>query len=380
MAGRRTSDELQRFGIMKTLAIIVNYKVAELAVKAAGSILKSESDGPLRVVIVDNSESEIEAERLKRLSPDGVHILVNQKNAGFGRASNIAFEKFPSDCVLLLNPDARLTPGCLEQLQRTLMRSEKTGAVGPLVFWDDHLQYYLPPSYPPFLHLLQPGLGSLGNKMHINAALSNALRRRALNVWRSRSPVRTSCLSGGHMMLKTDAVISAGGLFDEQFFMYFEDTDLCIRLKNAGYWMYVDPRAKVVHYFDQSARQNPETKSACMEASHRCFARKYQVKTLRRVNRLLQKMAGVSGDSAFTPTFDSPFTVRVPDHMAREWLFEWSPHMDFIPSIGRLGKGPYLNFSEKCWEMLASGRYYGRIGGPGEWAMKYLTFSWVVKN
>ncbi len=365
---------------MKTLAIIVNYKVAELAAKAARSILQSESSGPVQVVIVDNSESDIEAERLNRLSSDRVHIIINQKNVGFGRASNIAFNKFPSDCVLLLNPDARLTPGCLEQMQRTLMHSEKTGAVGPLIFWDDHLQYYLPPSYPPFLHLLQPGLGSLGNKMHLNTAISMALRRRALKVWRSRFPVRAGCLSGGHMMLKTDAVLSAGGLFDEHFFMYFEDTDLCIRLKKAGYRLYVDPKAKVVHYFDQSARQNPEAKSAFMQSSHRYFVQKYQMHGFRMMNRLLQRMSGPSGGSSFTPTFYAPFKIRTPENMRHEWLFEWSPHMDFIPSIGRLGNGPYLDFTEKYWKMMATGQYFGRIGRPHEWAMKYFTFSWVVEN
>jgi len=132
----------------ETLAIIVNYKVADLTLRAVQSVICSESQGPLKVVVVDNSEERIEAEKLYECLPAGVKLIVTPKNIGFGRACNMAFERFSGEYILLLNPDARLLPGCLIRLQKTLSSVEKVAAVAPQAFWDDGLTHFLPPGYP----------------------------------------------------------------------------------------------------------------------------------------------------------------------------------------------------------------------------------------
>ena len=97
----------------KTLAIIINYKSAYLTLQAVQSVLNSSSLGPIHITVIDNSEDEEEEKRLKLGLPPAITLRVNAKNIGFGRACNQAFEQFPGEFILLINPDAKLLPGCL---------------------------------------------------------------------------------------------------------------------------------------------------------------------------------------------------------------------------------------------------------------------------
>jgi GT2 family glycosyltransferase len=315
---------------LKTLAIVVNYKVAGLTLRAVQSVLDSASLGPVHVVVVDNSEDKEEAERLRSNLPSGVELLVSQENIGFGRACNQAFEEFPEELILLLNPDARLFPGCLARLQKTLLSNKRVAAVGPRIFWDEESKFCLPPSYPPNLFIFQPVLATWGPQAKINRLISALWRRHSIKVWRSKRPVKANNLSGGHVLLKRKAVRRVGGLFDPRFFLYFEDTDLFVRLRKAGYSLIIDPRAEAIHYYDQCGQHNWQEKRALMVMSHRIFLE----------------------------------NLEVPEKLRKGWLFELSPNPDFVPSAGRFGKGSCMDFPENCWAMLAPGQYFGRLGSP----------------
>jgi len=366
---------------LKTLSIIVNYKAAGLTLRAVRSVLDSESIGPVQVVVVENSEDKGEAECLRSNLPLGVVLLVNPKNIGFGRACNQAYEKFASELILLINPDARLLPGCLLRLQRTLSRVEKIAAVAPQVYWDKELTFLLPPSYPPALFLFQPALGSWGPQARINRLISALWRRHSIKVWMSTKPVKVNNLSGGLVLLKAEAVQKAGGLFDPLFFMYFEDTDLCIRLREAGHSLMIEPRAKGLHYYDQCGRMNWLWKRELMARSHQMFVEKHckgwrfcMKRTLDRFSASKPPIGVQSGMVCLT----APFLLDVTESLQNGWLFEWSPNPDFIPSVGRFGKGPQMSFPEKCWSMLSPGQYFGRLGNPKGLGMDARVISWVV--
>ena len=141
---------------LTTLAIVVNYHSAALTLGAVQSLLNAESVGPLRVAVVDNSESEQEAAQLRAHLPPTVNLEINFRNEGFGRACNKAFACDQSRAVLLLNPDARLLPTTLRSLQETLYATRNAAAVGPRLFWDESLEYYFPPPCPPGFLEVQP--------------------------------------------------------------------------------------------------------------------------------------------------------------------------------------------------------------------------------
>lgn len=361
----------------------MNYKSAALTQQAVQSVLDSESLGPVQLVVVDNSEEKEEAERLRSCLPPGVVLLLSRENIGFGRACNLAFERFEEDQILLLNPDAKLLPGCLLRLQKTLSSSEKVGAVSPQIFWDDGLKFYLPPSIPPLLFEFQYLFDAWGPHSPISRLLSVIWRYHSIKVWRSKKPVRVNNLSGGLVLLKRDAVRKAGGLFDPRFFLYFEDIDLFIRLRKAGYTLVIEPRAKAVHYYDQCGRNEWEKKRMLMARSHMLLLEKHGngLKTrLRKVAGRLALPARRDREQVLQPRISSPFVMKAPAHLQNGWLFEASPNPTFIPSAGRFGKGDMVDFHEKYWSMLAPGQYFGRLGKPTGYSRRSEVISWVVEE
>lgn len=366
---------------MKTLAIIVNYKSADLTLRAVQSVLESTSLGPVRVVVVDNSEDGDEAEGLRQGLPPGVALRVSPENIGFGRACNLAFEQFDGDQILLLNPDARLLPDCLLRLQKTLLSSKNIGAVSPQIFWDDGLKFYLPPSSPLFYLDFQAFFDSWGPQSPISRLLSAVWRYHCIKVWRSKKPVKVNNLSGGLVLLKRAVVRKAGGLFDPRFFLYFEDTDLFIRLRKAGYTLLIEPKAKAIHYYDQCGQVDREPKRLHMARSHLLLLEKHCKGLKPRIRKIMDHLvppATGERNQALQPHFTSPFVLEVPAHLHKRWLLEVSPNPVFTPSAGRFGKGPLVDFTEEYWSMLAPGQYFGRLGSPAGFRDCSRVISWVV--
>ena len=365
---------------LNTLAIIVNYKSATLTMQAIQSVLNSVSLGPVQVAVVDNSDDKEEAEKLRDRLPPSVALLFSPENIGFGLACNRVFKHFEGDQILLINPDGRLLPSCLLRLQQTLLSSKNIAAVSPQIFWDDSLKFYLPPAIPPLLFEFQSFFDTWGPQAVPIRLLSAIWRYHAIKVWRSKKPIRVNNLSGGLVLLKRESVEKAGGLFDPRFFLYFEDTDLFIRLRKAGYILVSEPRARAVHYYDQCGNNEWRWKRSLMARSKEVFLEKYKggkhnlKKALCHFRPPLQPDIG----GPKPPDFNSPFTLKIPGHMQGRWLFEWSPNPNFIPAVGNFGKGPCVDFSEIHWSSLSPGKYFGRVGSPVKFGKYAQMVTWMV--
>jgi GT2 family glycosyltransferase len=371
--------------IMKTLAIIINYHSSHFTLNAVTSILESDHIGSIQIVVADNSCDASEAACLRKMLPREVILRVNTENIGFGRACNMAFERYDSDMVLLMNPDACLLDDCLIRLQSILTSSGNIGAVGPQAFWDAKHEYKLPPSYPPILHWLQP-VTSIGSPdSAINQIISAIWRCFAIKVWRANRTVRVGNLSGGNVLIKREAILKAGGLFDPRFFLYYEDTDLFIRLRQAGYHLLLAPGASAVHYYDQCDQKNWSGKRSLMVESHHKFMQKHChglklfPKKMTAIYMKFHHQHHQQQQPARKPmeTFRGPFVLKVPCDLKSEWLFEWSPNADFIPAAGRFGKGSVMEFSEDCWHLLTPGTYYGRIGNTDCLGLTHSNWMWI---
>jgi len=366
---------------MRTLATIVNYMSADMTLKAVQSILDSESIGPLLIVVVDNSNNEGEAEILRLNLPPHAKLIINPENMGFGRACNQVFDQLPGEFVLLMNPDARLRPGSLLRIQKTLASSHNIAAVSARIFWDEELTYFLPPSPPPSFFFLQPFFDVWGAQNLICRILSRIWRWHSVRVWNTKTPIKVNNLSGGLVLLRRESVQKAGGLFDPRFFLYFEDTDLFFRLKKAGYSLVIEPRAKAIHYYNQCGLDNWDKKRSLMERAHKVFLEKHSNgfrSRMRKVAMQLSPDGAGRGNRVVQTDFISPFTFEVPCHLHKGWLFEMSPNQTFIPSAGRFGKGSFVDFTEKCWRLLAPGQYFGRLGNPGGFRGCSRVISWTV--
>lgn len=339
---------------MKCLAILVNFHGARLIVDAARSLADDpECDD---IEIVDNSVAASEAEYLQEHLPARAHLTVAERNLGFAGACNLAFGNTDADCVLLLNPDARLLPGALARLKRTLAESAGCAGVGPRVYWDEEQHFLLPPTtYPSRSAFLLDQLGRCLPPLARYRA--HRFRRRSLREWQATRPFPVDALSGGHVLLRHSALMAAGGLFDPNFFMYWEDSDLMRRLQDKGFRLWLDPRAEAIHLYEHSPRKDELIGRGWPAFAAKHFASR-PWRWLIRAADLLQKR----GDAPrcferIKPGAPSGIAIGVPEAWQERWLLEFSPSPDFIPAIGRLGSGP-VAFLPAALAARFSGRDY----------------------
>ena len=317
---------------MKVQAILVNYHCASLTCGAAHS-LANEPD--LQLDVVDNSVSKTQQAQLRMSLPRNARLLAPAENLGFGRACNLAFESSNSEFVLLLNPDARLLPGALGTMLSTLRNAPDLAAVGPRVYWDDSKRFMMPLStFPSRAWFLRSCLTERALPFWTTLA-ARSFRRTALAAWQASRPFTVDALSGGHVLLRRNAVTRAGGLFDPDYFMYWEDSDLMYRLKAAGYRLAQDPRAEALHLYSHSP-----AKDAMMHAGWATYARKHFGGAFW---KLLANIKHIAGGRTRAPAHVQPLAwtsedieLGIPETFKR-WLLEISPSPDFVPAIGCLG-------------------------------------------
>lgn len=359
---------------MKISALLVNYHTTPLLTGAVTSLREQQGINGLEIIVVDNSESDNEYARLRAALPSIVQTVQNQRNTGFAAACNTALAHASGEAVLLLNPDARLRPGALAHLVTTLFASLRTAAVGPLTFWDDEERFALPPStFPSRSDYLRRAVSRL--HPHLGARYAQAFRHKALQLWTARAPVQVEALSGGHVLLKRTAIDKAGGLFDERFFMYWEDSDLMQRLHHAGYRLFVDPRAHAIHHYDHHPG-----KDALMSQGWPIYRAKHLKGRLStRIAEFIERHAapGLPTPPELQPIAGEAIHIPVPTALQSAWLLEVSPAPDLVPAMGCIGQGLHAEIPAKCWQRFTGGRYFIRLGSATLHNAPQTCWSWL---
>jgi hypothetical protein len=181
-------------------------------------------------------------------------------------------------------------------------------------------------------------------------------------------------LSGGHVMLRRSALDQCGGLFDGNFFMYYEDSDLMLRLRRAGYRLFIEPSAEVVHCYIHEKAKN----DLMSHASKYYFRKNYGQSALLRIAMKIAEMrpnVPLAHDRN-AGKFTSALKIMIPNTYQNCWLFEWSPSSDLIPSAGCFGAGPEFHFPDELWDLLEPGTYYTRISSPRPVVFSAVYLSW----
>jgi GT2 family glycosyltransferase len=227
---------------------IVTYKTDPAELENA---IRSFSNTPLRVklLVVDNSPTDVLGAVCRRL---GAEYLFSGQNRGFGAGHNIALRKASTAKYhLVLNADVELEPGALEELVEFLELNESVGLVMPRVFYPDGSPQKLCKRLPaPFDMLARRTFPPLLKRLYHSRMsffeLSNINTNTVLSV---------PYLSGCFMLLRKKALLECG-VFDEQFFMYFEDTDLTRRIRERYETVYY-PHVKITHRHDRGSYKSP---------------------------------------------------------------------------------------------------------------------------
>lgn len=190
--------------------------------------------------MVDNASSDGTADLVRDACP-WARLIRNDRNIGFGRANNQAFEVAGGEVLLLLNPDATLDPPAIGELVAFLRTHPVAAAVAPSLSGPGRSESAG----------MSPGLRSLaGHFLLVNRLLrgerGGAWRGLLLRRVRGMRPRRVDWVSGAAVALDAAAVRAAGG-FDPRIFLYAEDVELCERLRAAGRSVWLLPSATGSH-------------------------------------------------------------------------------------------------------------------------------------
>jgi GT2 family glycosyltransferase len=212
--------------------VIVSYRCEALLRDCLASLREHPPTRPMGIHVVDNDSGDGTAEMVERDFPE-VRLTRAGANIGFSAANNLAIRASQSPYVLVLNPDTRITAGALDTLLGLMDERAEIGISGPkLVLESGELDHAAKRSFPT----------PLGALAHF-AGVESQYRAPELDPDQA-GPV--DAVNGAFMLIRR-AALDEVGLFDEGYWMYMEDLDLCFRFAQAGWTTWYEPAATVVH-------------------------------------------------------------------------------------------------------------------------------------
>ena len=244
-------------------AVVVNHNAGEALIACVASLTEAGLD---LITVVDNDSDDSSLERLEREHP-GTRIIRTGQNLGYGTAVNLGARALGVERLFVCNPDLVVDASAPGTLARYLDDHPEVGVVGPRIFEANGEIYPSARAFPEVLDALGHGLLAMfwpGNRFSMrykSAALS------------AQGPINTDWVSGACFMARSSAFAEVGG-FDESYFMYVEDLDLCWRLRRAGWTAAYVPSASVTHFGGLSTGQRPYRMLVAHHASTWRFARR----------------------------------------------------------------------------------------------------------
>jgi N-acetylglucosaminyl-diphospho-decaprenol L-rhamnosyltransferase len=218
---------------------IVSWNTRDLLAKCLESLAPCAAEGQVDAWVVDNGSSDGSVALVRERFP-WVHLVVSERNLGFGPAVNVVARRTSSPWIAPANADIEVLPGALEVLLAAGARDPRSGAIAPkLVHPDGRVQSSVQPF--PLLRL------SLVSSLHLHRVSRPVAERLYLRgAWDYDRPALVDWATGAFMLVRREAWDQVGG-FDEAQWMYSEDLDLCWRLHRAGWSVRFEPAAVVRH-------------------------------------------------------------------------------------------------------------------------------------
>lgn len=232
----------------KVSIIIVSYKAKKEIINCLKSIKATKLKVSSEVIVVDNDEkSPVKKELIKHFP--WVKYIKAPGNIGFGAGNNLAASEARGKYLLFLNPDTLVLEDSIDILLKNLEKEEKVGIITPQLLDEkrniDPLQC---------THTLTPTSGlvahSLINKLLPNNPIS---RKYWMLEWGRDTKREVKVVQGAAFMVKKILFDSLSG-FDEKFFMFFEESDFCLRAGKIGWKILFEPQAKIIHLKERSTK------------------------------------------------------------------------------------------------------------------------------
>ena len=248
--------------------IVVNWNTRELLRQCLRSIHATIGTSAIEfeILVVDNASVDGSADMVASEFPDA-HLINNTTNVGFAKANNQAVRVARGKCVLLLNSDAVLLPGAVSAMLRVFEQQPEVAIVGAQLLNPDGTFQGSFADFP-----------SLTGELLLATRLARFVYSAAYPNYpaeQSQAPRSVDWVSGACLMARAAAIADVGPL-DEDYFMYTEETDWCYRMRRAGWLVFYEPGAKVIHFGSQSSKRVPERRRSMIYQTKWLFMRKHR--------------------------------------------------------------------------------------------------------
>jgi GT2 family glycosyltransferase len=218
---------------MKTSIIIVTYNGLMYTRQCLASLFLHHPSDEIEVIVVDNNSSDSTTDILSKEFPLVRFILLSE-NKGFGPANNIGAGTATGDILFFVNNDTIVTSSIIESLESQFSVNDRLGIIGPKLLNEDGSFQISFGKYPTIAAEREAKEATADTEMNMHPEVL------------SGPPVPQDWVTGAALMIKRQIFRQAGG-FDERYFMYFEDVDLCKRVSDAGYAIQFVPTVSMIH-------------------------------------------------------------------------------------------------------------------------------------
>ncbi len=251
--------------------ILVSYNTKELTENCLKSIFEKTQGVNFNVWVVDNNSTDGTCEMIAGNFPQ-VNLIENKDNIGFGAANNIAIKKSDAKYIFLLNTDTILINNAIKILFDYMEQNPKIAATGGNLYDIDGNNVH---SYGYFQTLKSKFVKTF----HLNNLFpSEKLRNSDKGENQENENKQVEIIIGADLFLRK-SVLDEVGLFDEDFFLYYEESELQFRINKAGYKIFINPEAKIYHLEGKSSSGRVVSRTYKMESEiiffKKCYGKRY---------------------------------------------------------------------------------------------------------
>ena len=230
--------------------IIVNWNTKDIVLQCIDSLLQKKGNYTQEIIVVDNASSDGSSDAIKTKYPE-VQLIQNERNLGFGKANNIGIKKSEGMYICLLNSDIQVLDKTISFMINFMNNNKEVGLSGPKILSPDMELQYSCKNFPSIRTQVCETLSL--NQIFPNAVLFSG---ECMTFFKHDRRANVDWLIGCFMMIRREVFVTVG-YFDELFFFYSEETDLCKRMHDVGWEIVYLPEVAAIHHGGSSSKQNP---------------------------------------------------------------------------------------------------------------------------
>lgn len=228
----------------KISVIFINYNSTAYLDKAITTLKQTQPEQDLEVIVVDNASQD--GDRVQLICQNqGARLLRLHQNLGYGAAANYGARYAQGKYLAVANPDIEFLPGAVKTLWRFLEDNPDVGVVSPQLLYPDGTPQPSCRRLPKLRYLFA---GRRSPLLRLFPRYSLAKEFLYLEIEEATEPIEVESVIGAFMLFRREAFETVGG-FDERFFMFAEDLDICRRLHQKNWRVFLEPRARICHYY-----------------------------------------------------------------------------------------------------------------------------------